>query len=209
MIAEFAQFFVDGGFWMIPIAGVSVVAVAVAAERIYALFFVYNTDGNALYNKVLAAVKNNQDSEAIQICERLPKAALARVLKGALLRADRGEDAVSSGIEESTLEVTPLLLKRTGSLGGLASLATLLGLLGTVMGLIEAFKVVAEAPADQKSALLTSAIAVAMNTTAFGLIVAIPVTMVFMLLSGTTKKIMDEIDLFSLKLENTLSARKK
>jgi len=139
----------------------------------------------------------------------LPKAALARVLKGALLRADRGEDAVSSGIEESTLEVTPLLLKRTGSLGGLASLATLLGLLGTVMGLIEAFKVVAEAPADQKSALLTSAIAVAMNTTAFGLIVAIPVTMVFMLLSGTTKKIMDEIDLFSLKLENTLSARKK
>ena len=139
----------------------------------------------------------------------MPKAALARVLKGGLINADRGEDAVSSGIEEATLESTPLLLKRTGSLGGLASLATLLGLLGTVMGLIDAFKTVAEAPADQKSALLTSAIAVAMNTTAFGLIAAIPVTIVFMLLSGTTKKIMDEIDLFSLKLENTLRARKK
>lgn len=209
MIAAFAQFFVDGGFWMVPIAGVSVVALAVAVERIYALMFVYNTDGNALYAKVLNALKNNQDSEALQICERLPKAALARVLKGAIANADKGEDAISSGIEEATLEVTPLLVKRTGSLGGLASLATLLGLLGTVMGLIEAFKVVAEAPADQKSALLTSAIAVAMNTTAFGLIIAIPVTMVFMLLSGTTKKIMDDMDVYSLKLENLLRNRKK
>lgn len=209
MIAGFAQFFVDGGFWMVPIAGVSVVALAVAVERIYALMFVYNTDGNSLYAKVISALKNNQDAEALQICERLPKAALARVLKGAVMNADKGEDAISAGIEEATLEVTPLLVKRTGSLGGLASLATLLGLLGTVMGLIEAFKVVAEAPADQKSALLTSAIAVAMNTTAFGLIIAIPVTMVFMLLSGTTKKIMDDMDVYSLKLENALRNRKK
>lgn len=209
MIAGFAQFFVDGGFWMVPIAGVSVVALAVAVERIYALMFVYNTDGNSLYAKVISALKNNQDAEALQICERLPKAALARVLKGAVMNADKGEDAISAGIEEATLEVTPLLVKRTGSLGGLASLATLLGLLGTVMGLIDAFKVVAEAPADQKSALLTSAIAVAMNTTAFGLIIAIPVTMVFMLLSGTTKKIMDDMDVYSLKLENALRNRKK
>ena len=209
MIAGFAQFFVDGGFWMVPIAGVSVVALAVAVERIYALMFVYNTDGNSLYAKVISALKNNQDAEALQICERLPKAALARVLKGAVMNADKGEDAISAGIEEATLEVTPLLVKRTGSLGGLASLATLLGLLGTVMGLIEAFKAVAEAPADQKSALLTSAIAVAMNTTAFGLIIAIPVTMIFMLLSGTTKKIMDDMDVYSLKLENALRNRKK
>src|SRR5690606_29174283 len=108
------------------------------------------------------------------------------------------EEVVSSAIEEATLEVTPQLQKRTGSLGGLASLATLLGLLGTVMGLIDAFRVVAEAPADQKSQLMTKAIAVAMNTTAFGLIVAIPVTMVFLLLVGTTKKIQDEMDIYSL-----------
>jgi biopolymer transport protein ExbB len=68
---------------------------------------------------------------------------------------------------------------------------------------------VAEAPADQKAVLMTKAISVAMNTTAFGLLVAIPVTMVFLILTGTTKKITDEMDIYSLKLENFLRDRKK
>lgn len=194
---------------MLPIAGVSVVALAVCIERIYALMFVYNTDGKKLWQKVVAAVKSSQDAEAISACEKTGKSALGHVLKNGVSHASSGEDVVATAIEEAVLEVTPQIQKRTSSLGGLASLATLLGLLGTVMGLIDAFRVVAEAPADQKSVLMTKAIAVAMNTTAFGLLVAIPVTMVYLLLVGTTKKIADEMDVYSLKLENALRMRKK
>ncbi len=208
-MAGFASFFTEGGWWMAPIAGVSVVALAVCVERIYALLVVFNTDGNKLGQAVINAVRNNQEAEAIALCDRSNKAALARVLKNGVVHAKDGEEIAAAAMEESILEVTPQLLKRTNSLGGLASLATLLGLLGTVMGLIDAFRVVAEAPADQKSVLMTKAIAVAMNTTAFGLIVAIPVTGVYLLLIGTTKKITDDIDVYSLKLENVLRLRRK
>lgn len=206
---EFAQFFVEGGSWMIPIALVSVVALAVCVERIYAIMVVYNTDGKKLGQQVLAAVRNNQDAEAIAACEKKGRAAVAQMLKNGVAHAHGGEETVASAMEETTIEVTPEIQKRTSSLGGLASLATLLGLLGTVMGLIDAFRVVAEAPADQKSVLMTKAIAVAMNTTAFGLIVAIPVTGVYILLLGASKKITDEMDIYSLKLENVLRSRRK
>jgi biopolymer transport protein ExbB/TolQ len=208
-MGEFAAFFIEGGIWMVPIALVSVVATAVCVERLYAILVVYNTDGKKLYGQVLSALKNNQDAEAISACEKSGKAAVARVLKNGAVHAREGEDAVANAMEEATIEVTPQLHKRTSSLGGLASLATLLGLLGTVMGLIDAFRVVAEAPADQKSVLMTKAIAVAMNTTAFGLLVAIPVTMIYLLLVGTTKKITDEMDIYSLKLENALRSQRK
>ncbi len=204
-----AQFFIDGGIWMAPIGVISVIALAVCVERIYALMVVYNADGKVLGPKVINAVKNHQDSEAIAACDKAGKSALAHVLKNAVAHANGGEEVVATAVEEGVLEVTPNLMKRTSSLGGLASLATLLGLLGTVMGLIEAFKVVAEAPADQKAALMTKAISVAMNTTAFGLIVAIPVTAIYLLLVGTTKKITDDMDVYSLKLENVLRMRNK
>jgi biopolymer transport protein ExbB len=208
-MSGFAQFFIEGGVWMIPIGVVSVITLAVAVERIYSIMFLYNVKAGPLYAKVSAALKNRQDAEAIQVLDRHARAPLAHVLKSAITHADQGEDAVSSAVEEATLESAPPLLKRTGSLGGLASIATLLGLLGTIMGLIEAFQVVAEAPADQKSVLLTKAIAVAMNTTAFGLVVAIPATMVYLWLAGTTKKIQDDVDVYSLKVENLLRARRK
>jgi biopolymer transport protein ExbB len=207
-MSGFAQFFVEGGFWMAPIAGVSVVALAVAVERFYALMLVYNTNAQALYDKVLSLLKNNQDAEAIKLLEKSPKVPLARVLKNGVVNANAGEEAVSAAVEEAVLEVSPGVQKRTNSLGGLASLATLLGLLGTVMGLIEAFRAVAEAPADQKAVLLTKSIAVAMNTTAFGLLVAIPTTMIYLLLVGTSKKIQDDVDVYSYKLENVLRLRK-
>lgn len=208
-MSGFAQFFILGGFWMLPIAAVSVVALAVCIERIYAVMVVYNTNSKKLFQKVISAVRNNQDAEAIGACEKAGKAAVAHVLKNGIAHASGGEAVVATALEEAVLEVTPQVQKRTSSLGGLASLATLLGLLGTVMGLIDAFKVVAEAPADQKSVLMTKAIAVAMNTTAFGLMVAIPTTMVYLLIVGTTKKIMDDMDVYSLKLENALRMRKK
>jgi len=203
-----ASFFLEGDVWMMPIAAVSVVVLAVVVERAYALMVAYNTNAPKLYGQILDAIKRNQDADAIKVCDQAGKSALAHVLKNGISHAHAGEEAVATAIEEATLEVTPKVQKRVHALGGLSSLATLLGLLGTVMGLIEAFRVVAEAPADQKAVLLTKSIAVAMNTTAFGLMVAIPGTMAYLLLNGSMKKIIDDMEVYSAKLENTLRDRK-
>lgn len=208
-MAGIAKFFTDGGAWMLPIAFVSFLVAAVAVERVIFLFFRYNINGNAFMAQIQKLVMANNIDRAIKLCNAAPNAALPRIIKAGLTRANKGEIEIQNAVEEGVLEVMPLLQKRTGSLAALGSLATLLGLLGTVMGLIEAFEVVAKAPADQKSALLTASIAVAMNTTAFGLIVAIPAIFLHLMLTGVTKKIVDEIDMYSVKLENLLISRGK
>lgn len=209
MFAAIAKFFEEGGPWMYPIALVSVICVAIAIERIIFLFFRYDINGNAFMAQVQKLIMNNNIDRAIKLCNAAPNAALPKIIKAGLTRANKGELEIQNAVEESTLEVVPMLQKRTNALAALANLATLLGLLGTVIGLIQAFGAVAKAPPDQKSALLASAIAIAMNTTAFGLMVAIPTLFIHMILAGVTKKIIDEIDMYSVKLENLLVARGK
>jgi len=208
-MAGIARFFIEGGVWMIPIGVVSFLVAGIAVERVIFLFFRYNINGTAFMAQIQKLVMANNIDRAIKLCNAAPNAALPRIVKAGLTRANKGETEIQNAVEEASLEVVPLLQKRTGALSGLASLATLLGLLGTVMGLIDAFRVVAEAPADQKSALLTKYISVAMGTTAFGLMVAIPSIFIHMGLSGVTKKIVDEIDMYSVKLENLLITRGK
>jgi biopolymer transport protein ExbB len=208
-MASIAKFFMDGGPWMIPIGFMSFLVAAVAVERVIFLFFRYNINGTAFMAQIQKLVMANNIDRAIKLCNAAPNAALPRIVKAGLTRANKGETEIQNAVEEASLEVIPLLQKRTGSLSTLASLATLLGLLGTVMGLIDAFEVVANAPADQKSQLLTKSISVAMGTTAFGLMVAIPGLFLHMLRTGITKKIIDEIDMYSVKLENLLITRGK
>ncbi len=208
-MSKMSAFFIEGGPWMIPIGLVSIAVLAIAIERVVFLFFRYNIDGPSFWAQIQKLVMANNIDRAIKLCNAAPNAALPRIIKAGLTRANKGELEIQNAVEEASLEVMPLLQKRTGSLATLASLATLLGLLGTVMGLIEAFKVVAEAPADQRPALLNKAISAAMGTTGFGLMVAIPALFIHMMLSGVTKKIVDDIDMFSVKLENLLISRGK
>jgi len=202
-----AQFFIEGGIWMLPIGILSLLVLAVIIERSYYLLVVQNADTKTLSLDVRKAVQAGDIDQAIKVCDALPKSAVARVLKRGLEHANGSEDEIRGSLEEATMEIVPEVQTRSNTLAGLASLATLLGLLGTVMGLIEAFTVVADAPPDQKSVLLTKAISVAMNCTAFGLIVAIPALFGQLLLSGTAKSIVGEIDNTSLRLENQLVAR--
>jgi biopolymer transport protein ExbB/TolQ len=151
---------------------------------------------------------NNID-RAIKLCNAAPSAALPKVIKAGLTRANKGEVEIQNAIEEATLEVVPKVQKRTASLQALANIATLLGLLGTIIGLIEAFEALEKATPENRQRLLAKGIALAMNTTAFGLVVAIPTLVAHLILSGTTKKILDEIDMYSVKLENLLISRGK
>lgn len=204
-----AEAFRTGGAWMYIILVVSIVAIGVIIERFVFLFFKYNINAHAFMGQIQKLVMANNIDRAIKLCNMAPSAALPKVIKAGLTRANKGESEIQSAVEEATLEVIPQIMKRTNSLQALANVATLLGLLGTIIGLIEAFSALESATPDTRQELLSKGIALAMNTTAFGLIVAIPCIVAHLFLSGMTKKIIDEIDQYSTKLENLLVSRGK
>lgn len=202
-----AQAMSDGGFWMYIILAASIVAIGVIIERFIFLFFKYNINATAFMAQIQKLVMANSIDKAIKLCNAAPSAALARVIKAGLTRANKGPEEIQNAVEEASLEVIPYIQKRTNSLLAIANIATLMGLLGTIIGMIGAFAALATVAPDKRQEALGREIALAMNTTAFGLIVAIPCMIFHLALSGVTKKIIDEIDLHSVKLENLLISR--
>jgi biopolymer transport protein ExbB/TolQ len=171
------------------------------------LFFRFNINGGQFFNQIQKLVMANNIDRAIKLCNAADKAALARVIKAGLTRANKGEADIAAAIEEAILEVSPPITKRISMMAAIANIATLLGLLGTIFGMLDAFRAVADAPADQRSTALARGIGIAMNTTGFGLMVAIPLLAAHIFISSLAKKISDEIDLYAVKLENLLAAR--
>jgi biopolymer transport protein ExbB/TolQ len=206
-MGDFAKFYQDGGAYMHAIALCAVLGAGVMIERFIFLFFRFNINGGQFFNQVQKLVMANNIDRAIKLCNAADKAALARVVKAGLTRANKTEVDISAAIEEAMLEVTPAITKRVAMMAAIANIATLLGLLGTIVGMLEAFRAVADAPADQRSQALARGIGIAMNTTGFGLMVAIPLLAAHIFISNLAKKITDEVDLYAVKLENLLAAR--
>lgn len=204
-----AEAFRTGGIWMYIILASSIVTIGVVIERFIFLFFKYSVNAAPFMAQIQKLVMANNIDRAIKLCNAEPSAALPRVIKAGLTRANKGESEIQSAIEEASLEVIPLVQKRLNTLPALANISTLLGLLGTIVGLIEAFEALEKATPETRQKLLAKGIALAMNTTAFGLIIAIPTLTVHILLGGMVKKIIDEIDLHSVRLENMLVSRGK
>jgi len=204
------DFFKSGGFFMYPILLTLAVGTAIIIERIIFLSRAW-IDGRALWDRIEPDIRSKQLAEAIQQC-RESEAALPAVLAAGLekarntklVRADR-ED-LENHIEEAMLTVMPQLERRTHYLPTLANVATLLGLLGTIIGLIQSFQSITAADPAQKATLLAHGVSVAMNTTAFGLMVAIPIMLCYAYIQSRTIKIVDMLDAFSIKLVNTLTA---
>jgi biopolymer transport protein ExbB len=206
-MGDFATFYANGGVWMHAIALCAVLGLAVTVERFIFLFFRFNINGQQFFNQIQKLVMANNIDRAIKLCNAADKAALARVIKAGLTRANKSEADISAAIEEAMLEVGPPINKRISTMPAIANIATLLGLIGTIFGMLEAFAAVADAPADQRSTALARGIGIAMNTTGFGLMVAIPMLAAHVFIAGLARKIADELDLFSVKLENLLAAR--
>lgn len=205
----FAQFYREGGSFMHFIALCGLYIIGVAIYKFIFLLMKFNTNGANLMKQIQKLVMANNVDKAIKLCSAAGDAALANVLKAGLSRANRGELEIQNAIEETVLEYTPKVKKLTDTVAVFNNLSTLLGLLGTIQGLIQAFDAVAHAAPEQKSALLASGIAVAMNTTGFGLGVAIPGMAVHMILKALENKIFNDIDLYSVKLVNLLVSREK
>lgn len=201
---KIAEAFRTGGIWMWCILAMSVFALGITFERFYALFAKYNVNGKSFMASVQKLVTAGNIDRAIKLCNATPAAALPRVVKAGLIRSNKGAAAISAALEEAQLEVMPGITKRTPALLAIANIATLLGLLGTIVGLIEAFAALEDAAPEDRQRLLAGGISLAMNTTAFGLVVAIPTMLAHLVISSATKNIVDDLDQYSVKLENLL-----
>jgi biopolymer transport protein ExbB len=202
-----AEFFKEGGPFMYVNLVSSAVAVAIILERAISLNFRLSINGPPFMEQITKLVMTGNIDRAIKLCGAAPDAVLAKVIRAGLSRANRGETEVARALEESILEVTPLLQKRIQSLWSIANIATLLGLIGTITGLIAAFRSLGAVAAEQKNLVLSRGISEAMNNTAFGLGIAVTCIVAHLLLTSKAKGMLEEIELDALKLENLLVRR--
>jgi biopolymer transport protein ExbB len=199
------KFFQEGGFWMYPIAGVLAVGVAIAIERFIFLTMAKSSNRKA-FDAMMPFIKKRQFEALVKMADT-SAAPISRIIGSgaAKMLVTQDRDEVSAAMEEGVMEALPRLEKRTAYLATLANLATLLGLLGTIIGLIDAFAAVANADPSQKAELLSSSISVAMNTTAFGLIAAIPLICAHALLQTKATEIVDSLEMAGVKFLNLIS----
>lgn len=205
------KFFQDGGFWMYPILLVGIIGLAFAAERFIKLKLLEKANRKA-WEELHPILADGDFEQARQMVEDGGSAVSQMLSMGLEVQGTvRRRDDIELAMEEAMMEITPQLEARTSYISMFANIATLLGLLGTIIGLISAFEAVANADPAEKSALLSSSIAMAMNTTAFGLIAAIPLLVCYNMVTSKTAAIVGSLEMISvktLKLIGSLTKRK-
>ena len=193
------NFFQTGGVFMYPILFVFAFGIAIAVERYLKLTIVRNAN-RGMWDKLHPVLAKGDFDTARKMTEE-NKSTVSRLLNTGLelQGAVRRRDDIEIAMEETMMEIIPQLEKRTPYIALFSNIATLLGLLGTIMGLIEAFTAVANANPAEKADLLSASISVAMNTTAFGLMAGIPLLIIYVVLTSKTGEIVDSLEMASVK----------
>ena len=188
-----AKFLEDGGTLMYVNLVVSMITLAIIIDR--AIFFLGkgSVNAKAFLEQIRKLVLANNIDRAVKLCSAT-EAPVAQVARAGLQRVHRGEIAIAQSIEETLVDVTPLLKKRVQILWSIANIATLVGLLGTVIGLIRAFGAVAAAKPEERSALLARGISEALNNTAMGLGIAVTCIIAHAFLSSASKKQVGDLE---------------
>lgn len=202
------RFFQGGGEFMYPIAIVGALGLAIAIER-YVYLTIIGLKNRSLWNDLTPLLAQGDFKRAVALTSK-SDAAIGTILNYGLARIQsaRRRDDIEKAMEESLMEVVPRLEKRTHYLGTFANMATLLGLLGTVIGLIAAFGAVATVNPAEKANLLSASISVAMNCTAFGLMVAVPLVLIHAVLQTKTTELVDSLEMASVKFLNSITERR-
>lgn len=185
--------FKNGGPFMFVILGALVFAIAIIVERFIYIGVKNRIDTTGFVNKIIELIRKGNIQAAIELSRR-SNAALPVITQAGLKEYGKSPKEIQNAFELAAMSEIPKLEKRTHYLSMIANVATLLGLLGTIIGLIQSFQAVAGADSSQKAALLSAGISVAMNTTAFGLVVAIPAMVFHSYIQSKTNTIIDEIN---------------
>ncbi len=195
-----------GGIFMLPIMMVSIAALALIIERVYTLWMRYRLDEEGFVKGLMHALDEQDFAGAIEECARAENNPLSRVLRAGLLKVHRSDKEIERAMEEEMLRTAPTIRKRIGYLATLGNVATLLGLLGTIFGLIQAFEGVSMADPATKQEILARGISIAMLTTAFGLIVAIPCLLSHAFLQNKSIQMIEGLEEKAFTLFNKISA---
>jgi biopolymer transport protein ExbB/TolQ len=204
-LAGVASFFKQGGLVMYGILGIGVVAAAIALERFFVITGASVLNGKKLTNDVLVQI-NRGDLNAARNVSRKSNAPAAQVVQAVLAVTDLEESKLQSAAEDAAALAMPPLTRRLAHLNVLANIATLVGLLGTITGLITAFAAVGAADPSQRSAFLAGGISMALNATAFGLLVAIPTLVTQGFLVGLVEGIAEQVEESGIRVSRALIA---
>ena len=207
LIATVTRFFQNGGAFMYPILILLVLGVAIIIERFIYLSRAYS-ENRTLWAKLMPLVNKGSYQEAEQLASG-STTAIGRVLGYGLARSHNKatREEIEIAMEESLMEVTPLLERRTHYLATFANVATLMGLLGTIIGLIHGFAAVSNINPAEKADQLSASVSVAMNCTAFGLMTAIPFMLFHSWLQSKTDELIDSVEMAAVKFLNTFAPK--
>jgi biopolymer transport protein ExbB len=216
-LSEFGKSFSPSdpaAFFMYIIALFGVFALTIGIERFYYILIRSNINADKFMAEIRKLVAGGNMDRAIALCDKGKQKALPFVVLRGLKRAIESDTldfrAIQNAVDEGTLEVIPRLQERTSYLSMFANVATLTGLMGTIYGLILSFKAVSGEgiPEAEKTKVLAAGISAAMNTTIFGLMIAIPALIVYTYLTNRTTKIVDEMDEHLVKLINLITGNR-
>jgi len=201
---ELVKLFQAGGTFMYPILLVFAIGIIISIERFMYLTKTQSTT-NSVWTELVPMLKALDFQRAVKLTSSI-KTPVANVLNYGFSRHNdnKSREIVEAALEEGIMDEMPQLTQRTHYLATFANIATLLGLLGTIIGLIQAFTAVAQADPAEKADLLSASISVAMNTTAFGLIAPIPLLLIHSYLVTKTARLVDNIEKSALKALNLM-----
>lgn len=197
--------------WILLIIAVFMVAIAI--ERTYYIVVRSNINARKFMAEIRRLVVKGDYDKAVALCRSARKKALPAVILAGLNKVKETKmvdfRAIQNSVDEGTLEVIPRLQERTGFLAMIGNISTLVGLMGTIYGLIVAFDAVSKPGIDAtlKASMLSAGISTAMNTTLTGLAIAVPAILMYTILHNKTNKIIDEIDEYTVKLINLITGR--
>ncbi|WP_175761774.1 MotA/TolQ/ExbB proton channel family protein [Burkholderia anthina] len=202
-----ARSFQNGGIFMYPILIVGALGLSITAERVWYLTRA-RAENRSLWLHLLPLIREGRFDDARELAGR-SKTAIGHIVGHGLMQVGSGasRERAEAAVDESLLEMMPALARRTHYLATFSNIATLLGLLGTIVGMIHGFSAVGElSPADRQGQL-SAAVSQAMNCTAFGLVVAIPMMLIHAWLQSLTDEISDRVEVAAVKFVNDVAGR--
>jgi biopolymer transport protein ExbB/TolQ len=202
--------FKEGGFMMYPILALGLWGFYITGERVYRLYFQMAANKDQLFKQLSHFLLKGDFEGMILVCDQNPKP-MTNVVKNCLVKImNNGSDQeIQAALDEGALVEAPKIEQQIGFLAVIGNVATLLGLLGTITGLIQSFAAVASADPATKAAKLTAGISEAMNCTAFGLVIAVPCVLAYSFLQSRAHKLVEEINEISIRTFNFILANRE
>jgi biopolymer transport protein ExbB len=201
--------FIMENFWHVaPILAAAFLAIVISFERFQALMWKYPLEvEDAFFEKVRNLVMEDKVDEAIVFCQRFTGKLVAEIMKEGLKRAHQPETIIEDGLKMAVGKAQDKVQARTPFLATIANVSTLLGLFGTIVGLVQSFEAVGSASAQLRSAMLAAGISTAMNATMLGLAVAIPCMIAFSFLMNRTNRLNGQLEQAAVRSLDILKQR--